>query len=330
MKTVIAFLALAGLAAAQTWPMVTVDTSGNIVLQSTTKTKSFKLITTAVTAAGTAQASATAIPAGTSHATITASATTNGVTLPAAEAGFRVTVVKATTTAAFNIYAASGDQINNAATTSAFGVAATDLLTTCEAFDTTNWLCESRDKLGGASGSVFVTSASQAPPSGTAPSRIGDLYVDTANKNIYFAQGTSNGNDFILIGKASAVATITRGTAAPGSGTTSSTGPKPGKMGDLYVDTTNSIVYFARGATDGYDWVRQNGMFTTSAAVAQPSAFQSGSTQNGKWAANSQLGDIVVSSGSATVSYRMVIRTNAGTTLSIGSTGTFTRFVSSV
>merc|ERR1711916_403703 len=107
-------------------------------------------------------------------------------------------------------------------------------------------------------------------------------------------------------------------------------GTAPSRIGDLYVDTANTNIYFARGSTDGYDWVRQNGMFTTSAAVAQPSAFQSGSTQNGKWAANSQLGDIVVSSGSSTVSFRMVIRTNAGTTLSIGSTGTFTRFVSSV
>merc|ERR1712159_927042 len=164
MKSVIAFLAFVAAASAQTWPMVTVDTSGNIVLQSTTKTKAFKLITTAVTP----QATAAAI-GGVSHATVAASASTVGVTLPAAEAGFRVTVTKSASTGAFNLYALSGDQINNSASTTAFAVKATDLLVTCEAYDATNWLCESRDKYGGASGSVFVTST-LTPPTRTSTS----------------------------------------------------------------------------------------------------------------------------------------------------------------
>merc|ERR1712159_862329 len=228
MKSVIAFLAFVAAASAQTWPMVTVDTSGNIVLQSTTKTKAFKLITTAVTAAGTTQATAAAI-GGVSHATVAASASTVGVTLPAAEAGFRVTV-------------------NNAASTTAFAVKATDLLVTCEAYDATNWLCESRDKYGGASGSVFVTSASVAPPSATAPKRVGDLYVDTANKNLYFAKGVSNGLDYVLVGKSSAVPNIFTTTVRPGSGTTTTSLAygKPAKVGDFLWDSTNSNIYVAR------------------------------------------------------------------------------------
>jgi hypothetical protein len=322
MKSAVAFLALVAAASAQTWPMVTVDTAGNIVLQSTTKTRSFKLITTAVTAAGTAQASATAIPAGTSHATITASATTNGVALPAAEAGFRVTLVKATSTAAFSVYAASGDQINSAATSAAWTVSATDLLTTCEAFDATNWLCESRDKYGGASGSVFVTSASLAPPSATAPKRIGDLYVDTANKNVYFAKGTTNGLDYVMISKASATPQIKTGTVRPGSGTvTSTTGyGKPAKIGDLYADTTNTGLYIARGSTNGYDWARVAAIFRSSTSVY--------SALMGKNLAKSTVGDIVTNSFQASKD-RIVIRLpGSDVTGSIGSAGTFTSILS--
>merc|ERR1712159_972067 len=238
MKSVIAFLAFVAAASAQTWPMVTVDTSGNIVLQSTTKTKAFKLITTAVTAAGTTQATAAAI-GGVSHATVAASASTVGVTLPAAEAGFRATVTKSASTGAFNLYALSGDQINNAASTTAFAVKATDLLVTCEAYDATNWLCESRDKYGGASGSVFVTSASVAPPSATAPKRVGDLYVDTANKNLYFAKGVSNALDY----------------------------GKPAKVGDFLWDSTNSNIYVARGSTNGEDWAGIQNWYRASASA---------------------------------------------------------------
>jgi hypothetical protein len=326
MKSVIAFLAFVAAASAQTWPMVTVDTSGNIVLQSTTKTKAFKLITTAVTAAGTTQATAAAI-GGVSHATVSASSTTVGVTLPAAEAGFRVTVTKASSTAAFNLYALSGDQINNAASTTAMAVSATDLLVTCEAYDATNWLCESRDKFGGASGSVFVTSASVAPPSGTAPKRVGDLYVDTANKNLYFAKGTSNGLDYVQVGKSSSVPNIYTTTVRPGSGTATSTSGygKPAKIGDILFDSTNTQVYVARGATNGYDWAGVVNFYVASAA--------STSTLMAKNMANTHAGDFVFNSyGVPSLGQRFTVRNHGTTTtgsVSPPSIGTFVSITNS-
>jgi len=323
MESVIAFLAFVAAASAQTWPMVTVDTSGNIVLQSTTKTKAFKLITTAVTAAGTTQATAAAI-GGVSHATVAASASTVGVTLPAAEAGFRVTVTKSASTGAFNLYALSGDQINNAASTTAFAVKATDLLVTCEAYDATNWLCESRDKYGGASGSVFVTSASVAPPSATAPKRVGDLYVDTANKNLYFAKGVSNGLDYVLVGKSSAVPNIFTTTVRPGSGTTTTSLAygKPAKVGDFLWDSTNSNIYVARGSTNGEDWAGIQNWYRASAS-AHSTAFAKLS--------KTKAGDIVRNS-LTTSTQQFTLRTFVGATtgsLGTASTGTFAPILNS-
>jgi len=151
MMRTIALVAFAiAAASAQRWPMITVNSAGEIVLQSLTRAQSFQVtpvtITTAPTSSGTASlTTASALTAGVSAyvvTTATSPATGHGVTLPAPTAGAQVTLHQSQTTfTSYTIWSsASSVFINDDANTVSLTVYQRKIV--CTAVSTTRWHCE--------------------------------------------------------------------------------------------------------------------------------------------------------------------------------------------
>jgi hypothetical protein len=70
------------------------------------------------------------------------------------------------------------------------------------------------------------------------PGRVGDSYIDTANKRSYRAFGTGNASDWLS------------DQAITGSGAPAAAGTD----GDRYIDITNKVSYTATGTASVSDW----------------------------------------------------------------------------
>lgn len=108
---------------------------------------------------------------------------------------------------------------------------------------------------------AIISSGSGAP--GTTPSRVGAVYVDTDDDNVYIATGTASSDDWTQVdGTGGATdhgaltgltdddhtqyTIISSGAGAPGS--------TPARVGALYADTSNNRVFVAFGTSDYNDW----------------------------------------------------------------------------
>ena len=81
------------------------------------------------------------------------------------------------------------------------------------------------------------------------PTKVGDMFIDTSNANVYIAQGVSAATDWAIVDTdASSVlsALITTGTAVPSS--------TPTAVGLIFIDTTADNAYIAVGTSSSADW----------------------------------------------------------------------------
>jgi hypothetical protein len=139
-----------GVASAQRWPMITVNSAGEIVLQSLTRAQSFQItpaaVTTTPSTSGTASAAnAAPLAAGVSAFVVTTNASPlvggHGVALPAPSVGAQVTLIQSQTTfVSYTIWASTSSVfINTDATTTS--ITALSRRVVCTSISTTRWNC---------------------------------------------------------------------------------------------------------------------------------------------------------------------------------------------
>ena len=106
-------------------------------------------------------------------------------------------------------------------------------------------------ELYNAVGSASSASSGAGAPTST-PDKVGDIYVDTTNDDAYIATGTSSSADWEISqdGGSESAPNISSGAGAPTS--------TPGKVGDIYIDTTNDDAYTAVGTSSSADWEKNN------------------------------------------------------------------------
>jgi len=111
---------------------------------------------------------------------------------------------------------------------------------------------------GATIGGTAVTTGSGSPAGTVTAARIGDLYIDYTNGQIYVASATGTGG-WISVGGNVKVALKTASTIGgtaitAGNGTPTVTSSIPARIGDLYVDYAAGKLYVAGGTSAASDY----------------------------------------------------------------------------
>lgn len=225
-----AILGFVAAATAASWPMVTVNSAGDIVLNSVTRAQSFQLTPTTVTAAPTSGSATlttvTALSADVDTFKVNIPSTigtSGGYKLPSASVGRTITLFNDGTGAgAFTVWTDSTTTFFNSGATTTYDVAASTTSVTFTATDSTNWVVSSSATSKKSSVNVDTTSTNTAAATLTAAQLMNGFYqfagTSTAaittptGASIEAALATPAVNDafeFTLYASSSAGATLT-------------------------------------------------------------------------------------------------------------------------
>lgn len=161
-----AILGFVAAATAASWPMVTVNSSGNLVLNSPTKAGSFQLnavsVSAAPTTAGTASlTTVTALDADTDAFIVsipTSPATSAGFKLPAATEGRQIRFYNSgSAKGAFTIWTSSTSVFIDGTSATTVDIAATTSYVVATATSSTNWVIQQNSAASGLSNKGFAT-----------------------------------------------------------------------------------------------------------------------------------------------------------------------------
>lgn len=184
MLRITAILAFVAAATAASWPMVTVNSAGDIVLNSVTRAQSFQLTPSTVTAAPTSGSATlttvTALSADVDTFKVNIPSTigtSGGYKLPAASVGRSITLFNDGTGAgAFTVWTDSTTTFFNSGATTTYAVAASTTSVTFTATDSTNWVVSSTAASKKGSVSVDTTSTNTAAATLTAAQLMNGFY----------------------------------------------------------------------------------------------------------------------------------------------------------
>jgi hypothetical protein len=291
----IAATALAATASAASWPMVTVNSAGDIVLNSPTRAQSFQLTASTVTAAPTSGTtvsltSVTALASDTDNYQVNVPSTLNtdgGYKLPTPTVGRVITMFNdGTGSGAFTVWTSATSVFFGNSVTS-YAVASTDKWVRFTATSTTNWAVETSTSNDLSRSSVTTGTASAAAT----------LSVSELKGGYYTYTGTTAAGVAITTPTASAIDAATPGAAvgdayeftlycsSTGAATlTAGTGITFTKSADAYVPAgVQSTFMIYRTAAGAYTVVKTSSNAEFSKVVAStgttltPTVLQSGS-----------------------------------------------------
>eukprot|EP00343_Euplotes_focardii_P008049 CAMPEP_0205822488 /NCGR_PEP_ID=MMETSP0206-20130828/12699_1 /ASSEMBLY_ACC=CAM_ASM_000279 /TAXON_ID=36767 /ORGANISM="Euplotes focardii, Strain TN1" /LENGTH=404 /DNA_ID=CAMNT_0053118795 /DNA_START=21 /DNA_END=1235 /DNA_ORIENTATION=+ len=266
----VAATALAATASAASWPMVTVNSAGDIVLNSPTRAQSFQLTASTVTAAPTSGTtvsltSVTALSADTDNYMVSVPSTLNtdgGYKLPTPTVGRVITLFNdGTGSGAFTVWTSATSVFFGNSVTS-YAVASTDKWVRFTATSTTNWAIETSTSDALSKSSVTISTGSAAAT----------LAVADIKGGVYTYTGTTAAGVALTTPTASAIDAATPGAAvgdsyeftlrcsSTGAATlTAGTGITFTNADDAFVASGQQVTFmFFRTAAGAYTVIRKS------------------------------------------------------------------------